>query len=181
MMMRFLIPLLALGLSLGTAAADQFDPVLESLFEDLKAGRGDPDALAAEIEGRWLAPQGEGLTVLVERIITAIDGNHLDKAEALADQVTVLAPNFAEGFVLQAQLAFARDDFNKARNALRRAVRLEPRHFVALELLGDLELMRDDKEAAHRRYREALEWNPQLDELRVRADRLRTEIVGREI
>ena len=180
-MMRFLILFASLWLSAGPAAADQFDPALGPLFEDLRAGRGDTAAIEAEIEQRWLTAPEAGTTIIVERIVKAIDTGEFAVAELLVDHLTGLAPQFAEGFVLQGQLALARNDETTARIAFRRAILLEPRHYRALEKLGDLALSAGDRELAHQRYREALDWNPRQDDLRRRADRLRQDIVGREI
>ncbi|WP_147303785.1 tetratricopeptide repeat protein [Parvularcula marina] len=179
--MRFFLFIAILSALASPAKADQFDPALAQLFVDLREGRGDASVLEAEIESRWLMPPEEGTAILVERAVKAIDEDRLAVAETLVAHITSIAPSFAEGFVLEGRLALARNDTGTALRAFRRAVSLEPRHYYALERLGDLALMLGDKPRAHEHYRDALDWHPRQPMLQQKTDRLRTEIYGREI
>lgn len=183
--MRLTSTLFALGALLfwgsAPAAADQYDPALSELFDALQSGRGNPDTLEAEIENRWLSAPEAGTAILVERVVAALDQEEFAVAELLVEHLTELAPSFAEGYVLQGRLALARNDSRTAMVAFRRAVSLEPRHYVALERLGDIALARGDRERAYEYYRDALEQNPTLEALRARADRLRAELASQEI
>lgn len=180
--MRIALTALILGLVLvSPGRADQHDGSLDALFAALQAGEGDADEIAREIETRWLAPPEPGIAVLVERIVQAIDADDLDVAHLLSDHLTGIAPSYAEGWVIRGQILSEEDDPAGAVLALRRAVTLEPRHYVALELLGDLALTAGDKERAHQRYREALDINPQDRALRREADRLRRDLGSQEI
>lgn len=163
------------------ARADQFDLELDRLFAELNAGDGDVAALEREIEMRWLSPPEPGVAILVERVVEAIDQGNANVARILVDHVTGLAPHYAEGWVIKGRVHVVENDPAAAVMALRRAVTLEPRHYVALELLGDIALNAGDKARAHMRYREALDWNPQNRVLRDQADRLRRELGSQEI
>lgn len=172
---------LLIGAFAGPALADQNDPEIARLFQDLRQGRGDPAQLQAEIESRWLMPPEAGASIIVERAVKAIDLGELAVAETLVGHLTAIAPSFAEGFVLEGRLALARNDFGTARRAFERAVALEPRHYFALERLGDLAFSRGDKDRAYEKYRSALDWVPADETLRAKVDRLRIELRGREI
>jgi tetratricopeptide (TPR) repeat protein len=165
----------------GAARADQNDPELDKLFEALRSGEGDAEQLMLDIEVQWATAPEQGIAILLGRAATALQNDDYATAALLAGHITGLAPSFAEGWVLKGQAALLEDELIEAEIAFAKAVALETRHYVALEKLGDLALMSGHEERAHRRYREALDWNPTLSDLRERADRLRDQLNGQEI
>lgn len=163
------------------AGADQFDPSLDGLFDALRTGTGDVQAHQSDIQAAWLTPPEAGIGVLVTRTIVAMEAADPATAEVLVGHITGLAPHYAEGWMLKGHLALLADDRVAAALAFAKVVDLEPRHFLALEKLGDLALASGDEEGAYRHYRAALNWNPHLDAVRDQANRLRTGFDGQEI
>ncbi|MEM9422184.1 MAG: hypothetical protein AAF986_06740 [Pseudomonadota bacterium] len=179
--MRVSIIAFCLTCLMSPAWADQLDPSLPDLFEALRSGDGDVAALQFDIQAAWLRAPEAGIGILVNRTIQALETEDVASAGVLTDHITGLAPHYAEGWMLKGHLALLGDDRVAAELAFGKVVSLEPRHFLALEKLGDLALLSGDEERAHQRYREALDWNPHLGEVRERADRLRTALRGQEI
>lgn len=179
--MRSLFCAIILCCVAGRAHADQRDPLLESLFVQLKMAKGDVRALEADIEDIWLTAPEKGTALLTERILLAIEVEEYEVAETLAIHLTEIAPSFAEGHALKGQLAGRRGDSAEASRAFRQAVQLEPRHYIALERLGDLALSEGSAEKALNYYQDALEWNPSRTGLSEKVDVLTLQLRGQEI
>ena len=183
-MRAFLLPLV-LGASsaaaLIPAAADQNEPALDDLFAQLQAPEGDAAETEARIEALWYRAPESGIAVLFERAVDALNAEDPNLAAVLASHINGLAPSYAEGWILTGHVRSALGDGGGASRAYAEALRLEPRHYVALARLGDLAVEAGDKQAGLERYREALLINPHMDGVRERADRLRKETRGQEI
>ena len=179
--MRAVFLFLLLFVAISPARADQLDPALEELFDQLRRGEGEVESLQFDIQAAWLRAPEAGIGILVNRTIEALEAEDAATAGVLIDHVTGLAPHYAEGWMLKGHLALLGDDRVAAELAFGKVVALEPRQFLALEKLGDLALLSGDEERAHKRYREALDWNPHLEQVRERADRLRAALGGQEI
>ncbi|WOI53600.1 hypothetical protein [Parvularcula sp. LCG005] len=165
----------------GFAAADQYDSRLEPLFDDLRSGEGDPDTIVSDIQSIWLTAPEAGLNVLVERVVSAMEAGDNASAAVLIGHLTGLAPHYAEGWVMKGHLAMLEEDRVTATIAFQKAIALEPRHFYALEMLGDLALMSGHDDRAFGRYREALDINPYLENARSQMNQLRRQMSGQEI
>ena len=180
--LAILAPLAALAAP--SALADQTDPELDALFAALTAPGSDAAearAVQDEIEARWFVAPETGVSVLFDRAVLALNAEDPGLAVVLTHHVTGLAPSFAEGWVLAGHAYSAAGRNQDAARAYAEAVRLEPRHFMALARLGDLAVEAGDKHAALSRYRAALLLNPHLEGVRARADALRDEAARREI
>lgn len=178
-MIRILLPfLIAL---FGVAHADQNDPLLDPLFDQLRNGGGDPLEIQIEIETMWMTAPEVSVQILVQRLTVALENEDAAVAGVLADHVTGLAPSFAQGWVLRGHAALLAEDLAAAEAAYTRAVSLEPRHYGALSALGDIAAAAGDKSDAHQFFRQALDFNPHLDAVRAQADQLRFELNSQEI
>jgi tetratricopeptide (TPR) repeat protein len=102
-------------------------------------------------------------------------------AQALLDHVIALDPRWSEGFVRRARAKAARGDGAGAREDLEAALRLEPRRFDALALLGALFEEAGDKKGALDAYRRALALDPKQEALQKIEERLRLDVEGRDI
>ncbi|WP_425409162.1 tetratricopeptide repeat protein [Hyphococcus sp.] len=166
----------------GGAFADQTDPRLDPLFEELRVG----DALRAEENiGRiieiWADAPSDTVDLLYARAEAAADNGAFDLSLTLLDHVVGLAPNFAQGYALRGRVRLAADDRPGAVQDFTRTLELEPRHFEVRATLAELLLAGGEKRDAYEMFQKALEWNPHDENARQRSRVLRRELDGQEI
>lgn len=99
----------------------------------------------------------------------------------LLDQVTVLMPDYAEGWNRRATLHFMMDDHSKSMADINRVLELEPRHFGALMGMGAILSQAGKDEAALAAYLKVLEIYPAMREAQTRVGELADELTGDEI
>jgi tetratricopeptide (TPR) repeat protein len=181
--MRLFLLALSFGLAFAsTASADQTDPRLDALFEELRTG----DAYSAEeTTGRildiWGDSQSDTVDILFARAVDSADNDDIDLALELLDHVVGLAPSFAQGFAMRGMLRLGRDDHSGAIADFSRALELEPRQFEVRIALAEILFANNEKRDAYDMFQKALEWNPHDDHARRRARALRRELDGQEI
>jgi tetratricopeptide (TPR) repeat protein len=138
---------------------------LDQLFLNLRYAQDAQDAskTEADIFIRLTASSSPTINLLLENANVALENGDTPAGKAIMADVVRLDPNFAEGLTRAAALAYQDDELEEAKRLLKRALRIEPRHFGAwagyglvLEDLGDLQ-------DAQRAYREALYLHPFLD------------------
>lgn len=177
----FLSAILALCVP-GPALADQADPRLEALFEELRAGGAeDADAIVEQIHAIWADSQSDTVDLLFERALSAVTAEEFDLAGALLDHAVGLAPSFAEAYALRGAVRLQADDQAGSIADFSRAIELEPRQFEARIALAEVLLAGGDKKGAYDMLQAALEWNPHEEHARERARRLRDQLDGQEI
>lgn len=99
----------------------------------------------------------------------------------LLNAAVELQPDFAEAWNRRAYLYFLDNDFKRALGDLRRVLALEPRHFKALEGLGNLLQHLGEKKAALEAYESVLQVNPNAPDAKKARDDLQIEIEGQGI
>ena len=115
------------------------------------------------------------------RIDQAIEAHDEETARTIAEKLTEIAPDFAEGWHRRATLAAEKDDFQDAIDSLRRVLALQPKHFIAMAELGQILEEFDDKQRALEAYRKAKELDPFIDGLEDRIRQLSKEVEGQGI
>ncbi|MEM9495849.1 MAG: tetratricopeptide repeat protein [Pseudomonadota bacterium] len=181
-MTRFSSIFLSLVLLASPAAADQTDPRLDSLFEELRVG----DAIRAEenvarIMEIWADAESDTVDLLFARAQESADHGAFDLASTLLDHVIGLAPNFAQGYALRGAVRLADDNRVGAMEDFSRTLELEPRHFEVRTALAEILFAGGDKRDAYEMFQKVLEWNPHDDHARQRARALRRELDDQEI
>ena len=181
-MRAFLFCACALLVSAAPARADQTDPRLDALFEELRGG----DALSAEATvGRileiWADSQSDTVDLLYARAIECLDAGRPELAEALLDHVVGLAPSFAQGYALRGAVRMSLEEQAGAIADFSRVLELEPRQFEVRIALAEILLGNGEKRDAYEMFQKALEWNPHDEHARRRARSLRRELEGQEI
>lgn len=164
------------------AAADQTDPRLDLLFEELRSG----DAVRAEenvqrIIDIWSDASSDTVDLLYARAEVSVDNGAFDLASALLGHVIGLAPNFAQGYALRGAVRLSQDDRKGAIEDFSKAIELEPRHFEVRMMLAGVLYAADEKRDAYEMYQKVLEWNPHDERAIQRARALRRELDGQEI
>ena len=170
-------------LAIAPAAADQNDPRLDDLFEQLK---GAPDHVAAQsaeaaIWGIWYEHEDHAIEQLMFKSRAAMDRRDFRSALRSIDQVIALAPDFAEGWNLRATLYYLMGNYKASLADIKETLAREPRHFGALSGRGLVYSQLDEPELALESFEEALAVNPQMPGPRINAEAIRKELEDREI
>ena len=181
-MRALLCVILGWAACVAPAAADQTDPRLDMLFEELRTG----DAVRAEenvarILEIWSDAQSDTVDLLYARAEQSLGAGRKDLALVLLDHVVGLAPSFAQGYALRGEARLVSGDTQGAIDDFNHVLQLEPRQFEVRARLAGILLAAKEKRAAYEMFQKALEWNPHDEDLRRRARALRRELDGQEI
>lgn len=174
--MRMILGLFLLfaAASLSSKASAQDDPRLDRLFVQLAAARTEPEiaALMGQISGIWARSGSPSLDLILERAQEAEVKGAPDVALDLYNAAVDLRPRFAEAWRRRGALHAKEGDDEEAMSDLREALRLEPRHFGALDQIGRLLEAQNDAAGAVEVYRRLLAIIPQAEGVRQRVNKL---------
>ena len=142
--------------------ADQNDPRLDTLFEQLKVSQTPASAQALErlIWGIWLESDQNSINILMRQGVQAMQSGDLATAYDRFSAIVELEPEFAEGWNKRATVLYLVGDLDASIDDVKRTLALEPRHFGALSGLGLINDALEDAEAALEAYEAALEVHP---------------------
>jgi len=123
---------LAAGL-VGAGHADQKNPRLEPLFEQLKSAPGEAEAkpLETQIWEIWGETPDADSRALFSRGVEAMNQGDGRTARAAFDLLVTREPEFAEAWNKRATLLYLEGDDAASVADIRRTLALEPRHFGA--------------------------------------------------
>lgn len=156
---------------------------LDKLFSDLKRERNPRAAerIANFIREEWGRSGSESIDLMMQWSAKAMDDKKFDTALDFLDQVTMLAPDYAEGWNRRATLHYMMNSYAKAMADIDRALRLEPRHFGALSGMAAIFKAYDRKEAALDAYARVLAVYPMLREAQEEMATLADDLAGEGI
>lgn len=131
---------------------------LEKLFAELKRERSEKAAerIAGRISGEWARSGSATVDLMMGWAKQGIDAKEFDVALDFLDQVTVLKPDYAEGWNLRATAHFLMNDYRMSMADIERTLALEPRHFGALSGMAMILRNTDHKEQALAAYERVL-------------------------
>ena len=169
-----IVLLLFLGLAMP-AAADQDDPRLDRLFEQLYHAPDPVVARAVEhaIWNIWLSSDDDVINALMAEGVAAMQRRDYPVALRSFDSMVELAPEFAEGWNKQATLYYLMGAYQNSLDDIVRTLELEPRHFGALSGRGMILHDLGRNEEALTAFEAALDVNPQMPGARVNVEALR--------
>lgn len=176
--LRMPLFIVLLWLAAVPVQADQNDPRLDLLFEQLKAS---PDPAAARsIESRiwaiWQHSDDRDVAALMLRGIAAMNRGEYDAALEVFGHVVEQAPQFAEGWNKRATVHYLRGEYAASMRDVQRTLALEPRHFGALSGMGLIFMATGDDEGALQAFEEVLRIAPQAEDTRQQIRRLRRKL-----
>lgn len=166
-----------------SATADQSDIRLHDLFTQLSSASNPSTAgdAEAEIWTIWGESGDEKIDELMVQGVQAMGSRDLDDALKRFDQITRLAPGFAEGWNKRATVYYLRDDLAESVIDIQKTLELEPRHFGALSGMGLIFMERGDFEGALGAYEEVLKIHPQSMAARFHSEHLREKLYGESL
>lgn len=159
--------------------AGQDDPRLDELFEKLNAA---PDfqsghVIERQIWGIWSDTGTAGGAVLLRQGVNFMNAGDHEKALVNFNALVEIEPDLAEGWNKRATLHYLMGNYNSSVADIKRTLALEKRHFGALSGLGLIYDALDQKEAALKAFRAALEIHPNMG-IRGRAEELAEDVEG---
>jgi tetratricopeptide (TPR) repeat protein len=156
---------------------------LDKLFADLAKADSEEDAGAIEsrLEALFLQSGSPTVDLLMTRSQSALKSGDTDTARKVVDAVTRLAPDFAEGWHMRAQLQAAAGDDAGALVSLQKTIALNPREFNALAHLADMLGEYGDKKGALSLYRKVQKLDPSNDDVGRAVRKLSREVEGEKI
>ena len=168
-------------LMVSSAGADQTDPRLPELFEQLQS-TGEP-VVAREAELRiwriWMSSGRDDIDGIMREGIEAMQSGRFDDAIGHFDEIVDMAPDFAEGWNKRATAYYLNDELSESVHDIRRTLELEPRHFGAISGMGLIFLERGDPLGALDAFEAVLQIHPHSRGTRLRVELLRQELLGR--
>jgi tetratricopeptide (TPR) repeat protein len=163
--------------------AGQRDARLDELFARLRAAACPEDAAPIEerIWALWTTSGDAAVDRLMSIGLRALNAGGYDAALEAFDEVTELAPDFAEGWNKRATVNYLIGDYDQSISDVEMTLSLEPRHFGALSGLAMIALALGEEEQAIDAFEAALEIHPHMigDNRQIRE--LRARVRGRDI
>lgn len=164
-------------------AATEAPPTLDKLFEELKHERKEHAAarIADRIWERWRRSGSSSIDLLMLWSDDAVKAEKFSIALDFLDRVTVLQPDYAEGWNRRATVHFMMKNFRKSMADIDQTLRLEPRHFGALSGMGQILKDTGQKELALRAYERVLAIYPMMRSAQNEVATLSEELAGQGI
>lgn len=165
--------------SADTARPDQLQNLSNSL-----ATAPDADtslAIAEKIQVLWLATDSSTAELLMRRALLAIHTQNLDVALNVLDKLVDLSPDWAEAWNKRATVRYLLDDEQGSLDDIERVLKLEPRHFGALNGAAMIYEQQSNKAEALKAYRQVLSLAPQWPQVKAHVDKLAIEVEGQGI
>jgi tetratricopeptide (TPR) repeat protein len=157
--------------------------VLGELYAQLGKAK-DADAAApiiTNIEKIWRTTGSPTVDLLLERAQRFTNETDLELAGKILDATVAMAPDDAEAWYLRAKVHYLKGKYELALADLKRALKLDPQHYRALEDLGLVFEALGTKKEALEAYRHALQVNPFLDDAKEAVQFLSREVGSRNL
>ncbi len=158
---------------------DALDILFEKLSQD--ANPASAKATAGMIWRRWTDSGSDNINLLMQWTSSALETSDYPQALDLLTNVTVLAPDYAEGWNRRALVYFQLGELGKSISDIQTVLTLEPRHFGALSGLAViLQRVGREKDALETWYK-VLAVYPANQQAQKSVIDLEEELAGRQI
>ena len=156
---------------------------LDDLYGKLTAASDEDEAkgLATLIANIWMRSGSDTANLLMQRAQQAIQKKDLSVALELLDKIVVLQPNWSEGWNKRASVRYAQGDLDGSMADVEHVLRLEPKHFGALEGMAMILQKTGLDKRALEVYRRALAIYPHQPEVQELVDKLTLQVEGQGI
>ncbi len=185
--MRFLlIPVLMMWFALiapMAAHADQNDPRLDGLFEELAKAKS--TSAAAKIEQQiwsiWVQRDNSRVDSHMALGIKAMRTGALKLSLREFTRVVTLDPEFAEGWNKRATVHYMMGNLEQSVADIQRTLALEPRHYGAISGMGLIFDATDNVEGALKAWQQVLEFTPFNEQIQKHVEDLKVKLDGKPI
>jgi tetratricopeptide (TPR) repeat protein len=156
---------------------------LDTLFGNLKRERNERAAerIASQIQDEWNESGSASIDLMMQWSQQAMAAQKFDIALDFLDQVTTLAPSYAEGWNRRATVHFMMHNFRKSMSDIDRTLRLEPRHFGALAGMAQIMTAKGNKQLALEAWQRVLTIYPMMRNAQDQVATLSEELAGEAI
>lgn len=155
---------------------------LEGLFSLLAdKDNKDWDRTAQQIQVIWNRSGSDSMDLLLFRAREAMEEKQYDVALVHLDDLTRLAPDFAEGWNVRATVHFVTENYGRSLEDIAKTLKLEPRHFGALSGLGIILDRIGEQKAALEVYRRAQAIHPHLEGVNEGIKKLSKDVEGQRL
>jgi tetratricopeptide (TPR) repeat protein len=164
----------------GRTLAEKRSARLDELFSALKRERNEVKAkrIAEQIQTQWQNSGSASIDLMMQWAAAAMAEKKYAVALDFLDQVTVLKPDFAEGWNRRATVNFLMNDYGRSMADIQKTLALEPRHFGALAGLAAILKDTGKKQAALHAFEQVLAVYPMMREAQKQAGELADELTG---
>ena len=156
---------------------------LDELYGKLAAAGDTAEAkgLAELIGAIWMRSGSDTANLLMQRAVLSIQARDFAVASQLLDKLVVLEPDWAEAWNKRATVRYVAGDFDGSMSDVEHVLKLEPKHFGALEGMAMI-LQRAglDKQALEV-WRRALAIYPHQPDVQDMVDKLAVQVEGQGI
>lgn len=128
--------------------------------------------ISRQIQGLWAQSGSDTIDLLMQWAEDGINNKNYPLALDFLDNVVALKPDYAEGWMRRAAVHMQLNDLKLAMFDLHEALKLEPRNYNALALVGSIMAMTGRKELALKAYEDALVYYPQMRRAQERVGEL---------
>jgi tetratricopeptide (TPR) repeat protein len=163
----------AAALALGLVGGMKSNQPLAAALRD-----ADPTVRQLAADAMWEVWLRGGTAEQNRRLQAALGQPDAGRALAALDALVKAAPDFAEAYNQRAIVHYRRGDFTRGIADCEAVLRLNPFHFGAAAGMGQCYLSLNKPKAAVRAFQQALDINPELDDLRDRIKELKRAIEG---
>lgn len=163
--------------------ADQTDPRLPDLFDELKsaADAGEAAVVEQQIWEIWHTAPNEELQQLMREGMDAMNHSDLAQARSIFDEMIELAPDYAEGWNKRATVNYLMQDLPASLADIAETLRREPRHFGAIAGRGLVHIQSDQLAEAAEAFEDVLVISPQNPGSQANLDAIREALGQRDI
>lgn len=167
----------------GGAMADQNDPRLDDLFGRLKKAETVQQAVGIEqqIWSIWVHRGDVRIDSHMALGIKAMEIGELAVALREFSKVTILDPEFAEGWNKRATVHYLMGNFEESVGDIQRTLALEPRHYGAISGMGLIFDVTENPAGALKAWQQVLKITPFNTSVQQRIEALKAELEGKPI
>jgi tetratricopeptide (TPR) repeat protein len=156
---------------------------LDDLYGKLASARDHDEAegLATLITRIWLRSGSDTADLLMQRSMQSIEKKDFKVALDLLNRLVVLHPGWAEAWNKRASVRFYTGDLNGAMADVERVLRLEPKHFGALDGMGSILQRTGFEKRALEVFRRSLAIYPHQPDVEKLVEKLQLDVEGQGI
>jgi tetratricopeptide (TPR) repeat protein len=167
----------------GVAHADQKDPRLDKLFQQLKtaANTESSQPIEEQIWEIWVESGDQNVDALMAIGVAALNDSDYAQAYRAFSRIVALAPNFAEGWNKRATVLYLMGRYDESIKDIGKTLALEPRHFGALSGLGLCNAQLQKEKEALDAFEKALAINPNMPGIKLDADEMKKQLGDKQI